>query len=638
MLIGLYGYLSGYDATFPFEKPGDRYNDTHYMGMRVGCTAMGAFLVPFSYLTVWEMTHSLPAATLAGVLILLDHGLLTLNRYILLDPILLFFISATVYGMVKTHSFRDRPFSLSWFCWMSFTGVMMTGALSVKFVGLFAVVLVGLHAITDLWDILGDLSKPVSYTVKHFFARALCLIALPLVVYMGIYAIHFQVLNLSGNGDGFYSSAFQTSLKGNNLHNFSTPQDTAYGSLLTLKNSITGGGYLHSHMHLYPAGVGARQQQVTTYGHKDGNNQWFIKRFNQPAPEWNSTDPIELVRNGDLVRLEHKPTRRNLHSHKMPAPMSKKHLQVTGYGENGTGDANDVWRVAIVGGKQDEVVQTIRTQFRLIHYLQNCVLTTTKKNLPKWGFDQQEVTCNPNLRDPSGIWNVEDNVFPRLPNVSFSEYNLNFFQKFIEAHFVMFNGNAGLKPKEGEMTSRPWMWPINLRGQWFSAGDGQRSRVYLLGNPVIWSSNIVIMGFYLIMVGINKFREKRGYVPSDRQKLLQSRVYHACGWLFVGWLLHYVPFWSMGRILYFHHYFPALLFASMLSGVILDYLMETIPEFVPRRRLMSSAYQILFMSVLGVLVYSFYIFSPLVYGFSSLPSTDPNSTLYGLKWLPTWEF
>lgn len=107
----------------------------------------------------------------------------------------------------------------------------------------------------------------------------------------------------------------------------------AYGSLLTLKNSITGGGYLHSHMHLYPAGVGAKQQQVTTYSHKDGNNRWFIKKFNKPTPLWNSTDPIELVRNGDLIRLEHRPTRRNLHSHKEPAPVSRKHYQVTGYGE-----------------------------------------------------------------------------------------------------------------------------------------------------------------------------------------------------------------------------------------------------------------------------------------------------------------
>lgn len=36
--------------------------------------------------------------------------------------------------------------------------------------------------------------------------------------------------------------------------------------------------------------------------------------------------------------------------------------------------------------------------------------------------------------------------------------------------------------------------------------------------------------------------------------------------LFVGWLLHYIPFWGMGRVLYFHHYFPALIFNSMLTG------------------------------------------------------------------------
>jgi dolichyl-phosphate-mannose-protein mannosyltransferase len=38
-----------------------------------------------------------------------------------------------------------------------------------------------------------------------------------------------------------------------------------------------------------------------------------------------------------------------------------------------------------------------------------------------------------------------------VPNVSFSAYKLNFFQRFIEAHAVMFSGNAGLKPKDGEM-------------------------------------------------------------------------------------------------------------------------------------------------------------------------------------------
>lgn len=41
----------------------------------------------------------------------------------------------------------------------------------------------------------------------------------------------------------------------------------------------------------------------------------------------------ELVKHGDLIRLEHVITRRNLHSHKEIAPISKKHYQVTGYGE-----------------------------------------------------------------------------------------------------------------------------------------------------------------------------------------------------------------------------------------------------------------------------------------------------------------
>lgn len=38
------------------------------------------------------------------------------------------------------------------------------------------------------------------------------------------------------------------------------------------------------------------------------------------------------------------------------------------------------------------------------------------------------------------------------------------------------------------------------------------------------------------------------------------------GPLLLGWLLHYAPFYTMGRVLYYHHYFPAMLFSSMLTG------------------------------------------------------------------------
>lgn len=34
MLIALSGVMTGYNGSFPFEKPGDKYNDVNYVGMR----------------------------------------------------------------------------------------------------------------------------------------------------------------------------------------------------------------------------------------------------------------------------------------------------------------------------------------------------------------------------------------------------------------------------------------------------------------------------------------------------------------------------------------------------------------------------------------------------------------------------
>ncbi|CAH1394391.1 unnamed protein product [Nezara viridula] len=126
---------------------------------------------------------------------------------------------------------------------------------------------------------------------------------------------------------------------------------------------------------------------VTTYTHKDENNRWIIKPYDDEL----DVDTIELVHHGDLVRLEHVPTGRNLHSHKEPAPITKKHLQVTGYGENGTGDPNDIWKIQIVNGKDGDIVTTVTAQLKLVHYLKHCVLTTTGKQLPTWAYEQQEL-------------------------------------------------------------------------------------------------------------------------------------------------------------------------------------------------------------------------------------------------------
>ncbi|XP_024938876.1 protein O-mannosyl-transferase 2 isoform X2 [Cephus cinctus] len=630
MLIALSGYLTGYDGTFPFEKPGDKFENVNYVGMRVFCTFLGATIVPLSYLIVWELTKSVPSSIFAAIFVLCDVGLLTLNQYILLDPILLCFMMCATWGMVRVGSLKHKPFTLSWWGWLSFTGTSLACTISVKFVGLFVVLLVGLYTIYELWRELGDLTKSMKYILQHLLARCLCLIILPMCLYMAFFYIHLTVLNKSGGGDGFYSSEFQSLLQGNSLYNATMPRQLAYGASITLKNHRTGGGYLHSHWHLYPEGVGARQQQITTYSHKDDNNLWLVKKFDSDEMPSES----ELVKHGDLIRLEHVITRRNLHSHKEIAPISKKHYQVTGYGENGTGDANDVWKILIHNGKEGDVVETVTSKLKFVHYLHHCVLTCSGRTLPKWGYSQQEVSCNPNMRDKNSLWNIEDNHYAKLPNVSFRVYAPSFLDRFLESHAVMLQGNSDLKIKEGEVSSRPWQWPINYRGQFFS---GSNHRIYLLGNPIIWWGNIIFLILFTVVYIHAAVREHRGYEEDKCVVEHRKIVMEAGSWLFIGWLLHYVPFWAMTRVLYFHHYFPALLYSSMLTGITLNYIIENILVIFPGK-IGNTIYHVIVGIVISSAMYSFYLFSPLAYGMDGPSALDADSPMHSLRWLDSWEF
>ncbi|XP_047467872.1 protein O-mannosyl-transferase 2 [Mugil cephalus] len=635
MLIGLAGYMTGYDGTFPFVKPGDKYEHHSYLGMRVFCAVLGSFLPVFAYLIVLDLSQSHTAALITATFLIFDIGCITISQYILLDPILLFFILAAVLSMVKFNQQRYRPFSASWWFWLGLTGVNLAGALGVKFVGLFVILLVGLNTISDLWRLLGDLSLSLVDITKHFLARVVGLILLPIFLYVAIFAIHLVVLNKSGSGEGFFSSAFQSRLIGNSLYNASMPEYLAYGSIITVKNLRMGSGYLHSHWHLYPEEMGPSQQQVTSYPHKDTNNLWLVHKQN-----YNNSQPEkpDLVRHGDVIQLQHKETTRNLHSHFHEAPMTKKHYQVTGYGINGTGDANDLWQVEVCGGQKGDLVKVLRSKVRFIHRNTGCVLLSSGKTLPKWAWEQEEVTCSPYLKETiNSQWSIEENINPKLPNISLTLLKPSFLELLVESHFVMIKGNSGLKPKENEVYSKPWHWPMNYQGLRFSGLNETEYRVYLLGNPVIWWINLASLGLYLIMVSVASIATQRGF------SLGQKRIEHCQvlmsggGMLLIGWLLHYAPFYVMGRVLYYHHYFPSLIFSTMLTGVTLDILLKSAdlllhPPYCDWLQRFGLA--VLLFSVL----YGFYLFHPLSYGMTGPLADDPNSTMAGLRWLDTWEF
>ena len=161
--------------------------------------------------------------------------------------------------------------------------------------------------------------------------------------------------------------------------------------------------------------------------------------------------------------------------------------------------------------------------------------------------------------------------------------------------------------------------------------------MYLLGNPVIWWGNIVFLIIFLMVYTWSSLKVQRGVRESPAVASERETTLLAAAWLFLGWCLHYIPFWAMGRVLYVHHYYPALLFSSMLSAVLLDYITRALARLLPNF-ISSTLSQTVMVVTLSSCWYSFYIFSPLAYGMTGDYARETNSSTHHLHWMETWEF
>ena len=65
------------------------------------------------------------------------------------------------------------------------------------------------------------------------------------------------------------------------------------------------------------------------------------------------------------MRLEHALTKRNLHSHEIESPISSNQ-EVSCYGEEGTGDTADDWKLICANAKQGTKLKAM-LEFQLLH-------------------------------------------------------------------------------------------------------------------------------------------------------------------------------------------------------------------------------------------------------------------------------
>ncbi|KAK1998171.1 dolichyl-phosphate-mannose-protein mannosyltransferase [Colletotrichum falcatum] len=650
MLIALTGWLAGFNGDFDFKEIGKDYLEpgVPYVAMRMFPAVCGILLAPLMFLTLKTTGCRTTTALMGSCLIIFENGLLTQARLILLDSPLMV---ATAFTALSFQSFTnqheqgpEKAFQLSWWFWLLMTGLGLGTTVSIKWVGLFTIAWVGSLTLIQLWVLLGD-TKNVTPRLwaKHFMARVFALIIIPVGFYMAMFAIHFLCLVNPGDGDGFMSSEFQSTLNSKGMQDVAA--DVAFGSRVSIRHVNTQGGYLHSHPLMYP--TGSKQQQITLYPHKDENNLWLIENQTQPlgvngeqingTQAWNNLPEPVFIRDGDVIRLYHMPTFRRLHSHDVRPPVTEADWQneVSAYGYEGfEGDANDLFKIEIVKKQSlspvsKERLRTIETKFRLVHIMTGCVLFSHKVKLPDWASEQQEVTCARGGTLPNSLWYVEYNEHPQLTgdNVEKVNYrNPGFFGKFWELQKVMWKTNAGLVESHA-WDSRPSAWPFLKRGINFWGRDNRQ--IYLLGNPVVWWGSTLAIVVYVLFKGIATLRWQRKC--NDYANTTFKRFDYEIGTAVLGWAFHYFPFYLMDRQLFLHHYFPALYFAVMAFCSTFDFVTARVSVGGIRNNPVVN--RVSAVAFLALTIVGFVLFSPLAYG---NPWTKAECNR--VKLLGSWDF
>ncbi len=172
--------------------------------------------------------------------------------------------------------------------------------------------------------------------------------------------------------------------------------------------------------------------------------------------------------------------------------------------------------------------------------------------------------------------------------------SLNFWEKFLEINQEMFRANARMTT--GHPYSSAWYtWPFMLRPIFMWQG-GPLERISLIGNPFIWwGSTIAVLTIFQATLWLRlRFLGTTGRI------------------LMLGWLMNFLPFMGIGRVMFIYHYLSALVFAILL----LVYLADRLP---------ASRRFTLGIGILGIGGFGY--FAPWVYGF---PSSRP------MVWLSSW--
>lgn len=181
-----------------------------------------------------------------------------------------------------------------------------------------------------------------------------------------------------------------------------------------------------------------------------------------------------------------------------------------------------------------------------------------------------------------------------------AKVRMSFWDKFIELNKEMYTAQSSLNDTTHPYASKWYSWPVEARGVYYWQGplvDGKQGHIYLLGNPVVWwgSALGVLAAFLLWLI---------------RPKLLGKRRL-LVGFLLAGYAVNFIPFAFIDRPMFLYHYLFALIFAILLTCVLLGLVFDWQKQKYGKKAVTQTTWALLTVTLL-----SFLYFVPISYGFA----------------------
>eukprot|EP00127_Corallochytrium_limacisporum_P002411 Clim_evm52s119 gene=Clim_evmTU52s119 len=596
LMYAAVGGWFGWDGTFNWKEIGEPIpTRVPHSQMRLVAALHGAVCVPLAYLISLKSLQSAQTALLVGLCFLLDWALTIQSRIICLDPMLLCYILAATYCLMLLWD-EDKKFGYLHrdefsYVVQALLGLFMGMAVSVKMVGLFFYLIIGLYVAADLYLSFSDRFYSLRKWMVRFVAYAFFLIIVPCALYIALWVVHIRLLRFSGGDDGFMSSSYQSDLIGNYNYGLTTEtvEYVAYGSLVSLAapDAIDTEVYLTSWDHSYPreyegGSVSTGQQLVTGYrGAGNANGFWIFMdpKTEEPSDphlmDPRALGPLRFVKDGDIVAIRHIGGK-YLHTRDVASFSDGALQEVSGHQWNYQGEPMSVgnqWKVEIFekgDPKDGDKLHVISTFFRLKSVFSNTYLELSGNQLPgTWGFGHEEVTSSLGADDHvRNVWHVMDAKDSRMrPSTILRTPKLSTFQKIVEIHRRIASNNASMTGRH-HMSTKPWTWPVLPTGYNYYSGFYSRSQIFFNGNPLIWI--IGFLSFFLVVATDFVYFAcgLRGVIeigPETARALSYGRFFY------IMYAIHYFPYFLVQRNLFVHTYLSALMFSIFCIGWSIDF-------------------------------------------------------------------